>query len=440
MVNLFLYAIVILTFFAPGVPLVRGLPTIHIEDILLVLVVILGGKLSHNLFFGQHLKKLTLPLIVLVTYVFVVTVIMAAVLPTFQSLSFSVFLALGRYKAPILAAVMFALLREPRQLSRVGGLLMIMAVAEFVLTLMQQTNILGVNAWLSPLYRATMQIEVGASVNRLFGSVSNANDLGTILSVLGTLAYARFALGPGVKARVFAGLTAALALTCCVALAGTRQGTACLLVGIFFVQVIVLLKSRRYGLSFVVTILLVLLLAVGFYYLQSNPALAQRFGVLSGKTAIGQEGSLAYRFQLWKSFFPTYGAWLLVGKGFEGLYGMEAWDSGYFNTLIVGGVPAIIALFFLNVLPGIASWRRLRIIGMDHPDAWLHLGSFGIMFPILLTGLVNNTWSTSQVMSVIAMVNVLSLAAMKIEDQEYETLEASEELALEEARTEMTPN
>jgi len=423
MKTLILYSIVILTIFAPGKYLGLGIPAFHVEDVLILLgmfAILFGGRKSVGHFLvPPHLRKLTIPYAITLTYVLLVTLLFVPLYPSYMRAS-SVTSAVGRFKPLMLLLVVFAMLSDRRRVQRLGALLVLVIFVEFFLMVCQRENYFGVNAWLNPMYKLSPLHPIGI-YGRVFGSFGNPNNLGTAISLLGTAAYAMMIYGHNRTFRLAAAVGVALALVSCVWLARSRQGTGCLLAGCFIVQMIAVLKSGRRGWGSIIAVVAIIGLIIAVVYLEADPELAHRFGLFTGRHGLTAEASLMFRLSLWGGFIDTYGGSIIFGKGMAGMMEAEVvWDSGYLTTLAFGGVPALVGLFFIMFAPPIAAWRRVKTIGFQHPDAWLHVTCVASAAPLFLANIINNTITNSRVMTVVVLVYGLSFAAMKIEDAEWE--------------------
>ena len=420
---LIVYLIVVFTLFAPGYWTGFGFPTIHVEDIIILLAVIglaFSGRRSFgDLLFPPHLRKLTIPYSFALFYVLLITVLLVPLFPP-SIITTGLFSALSQFKAMLLVFVVFAMLPRRQQVQRLGTLLILFIFALFILMFCQKYNYFGVNDWLSHRYRIGEMRYQWLEGTRVFGTLGNPNDMGTALSILGTLAFARMIYGPGRIFRILSGVAVALALICCVWLAATRQGTVCLLAGCFVVQMVAILRSGKRGWGTIGIVLAIVGLMVAMTYLAVDPRLAKRFGVLTGETALAEEGSIAARLRLWPSVIDRYSGWLVVGKGKTALtIDPTTWDSGYINILIMGGFPALMAVLAMLFLSSVWAWRRIRLQGGQHPDAWLYASATAIIAPILLANIVNNTLNNAKVMSLVVLIYAMSFAAMRTDDREY---------------------
>jgi hypothetical protein len=282
----------------------------------------------------------------------------------------------------------------------------------------QRYNTLGINNWLTPLYLGSaIEKYAGlvASGARVVGTVGNPNDVGTVLSLVGTLAMARLIFGTTALSRLLSIAAVVTMLFGCVWLAKTRQGTAGLLAGIAFLLVISMRLRGRRGWGTIGVIVMLLILFVGIYYVQADRIVAERFGIFTGQRGISDVHSLTARFRNWPRILSEDGGWLFFGRG-KNLE--KTWDSGYLNTLRAMGVPGLTAMILLFLLPSIAAWRHLRALGTRHTDAWLLAGTVATGGVLLLTSIVNSTWESPLVMGIIVLMYAPTLAVMRLEIQE----------------------
>ena len=83
-------------------------------------------------------------------------------------------------------------------------------------------------------------------------------------------------------------------------------------------------------------------------------------------------------------------------------------------------MPALLAVLVMLFRSSVSAWRRIGLQGGQHPDAWLYASAVAISAPILLANIVNTTLSNAKVMSLLVLIYMMSFAAMRTDDYEYE--------------------
>jgi hypothetical protein len=435
-----IYALILLLVLIPGWSNLTALPIFHLEDPIIVLgflVALFSGRTSlKQLAFSRHLRRFTIPYALLIAYFLLLTILLAP-LGGEQKFTYNIVSPFRSMKAFFFLALLFFLMNSRRRIHRVGSLLILLIFVEFVLMWCQKSNYLGVNYWLSPLYRGEMLKGSMLEGERVFGTFGNSNTMGTILSLLGTLAFARVIFGKDKLFRVVAAAAAVFSLVACVWLAKTRQGTFCLLVGCFLVQAIAIFKAGRRGWGSISMVLLVLGLAIAVIYLSRDAELSQRFGMFTGRVGIIDVDSLSHRLHRWPEMIRKEGGWLILGRGED--VTLPMWDSEYLRTLRLGGLPGLTFLLCAIFLPGIAAWRRLKQVGTQHDDSWLLVAGVAYCMPLFLANIVNTTWGSPMIMSTLGTACLLPLAAMKVEDREDEEYWITNTLLPEEAYEAVLP-
>jgi hypothetical protein len=291
----------------------------------------------------------------------------------------------------------------------------------------QRSNLFGINRWLTPLYRFDELTSAQLSGRRVTGVRGNPNDIGTILSILGTLALAKAVFSREAGMRRLLGFAAALAaMLGCVWLAKTRQGTVGLAAGWFIVFLASLRISGRRISGTVFLIVTILGAVMGATFMLGSGYLGERFSVLFGGGSVMQDSSIAARLYLWPQFFSEIGLWAMLGRGMSALVLETVWDSGYLYILATGGVPALTAWMVMTFGVSLRAWRYVRIRNLIDRQTWLHVTCYAILFVILLTNILNNTAHNPVVMTIIATVYALSAAARRAETENEEFFVAVE--------------
>lgn len=413
-----IYILVFGAFLVPPWRQMTALPSLRIEDPILLFLffwLLLSGRKSFGeLVVPRHFNRLSIPLLCMICYVGALTLMCIPVAPSYE-IPFRLVNVVKRLKPLLQGVVLFALLSRRKDLRALANATLILVIVEVILMYMQSHDYFGVNSWLSPMFRGEDlkgQHRVG---ERVFGSFANVNTMGTLLSVMGTISYARTLFGQG-KGRILSGIAVVLCLYGTVWLARTRQGTGCLIVGILTVQLLSMISSGRRGWGLVGMIFIAVTLVVAMGYLVADPKLSDRFAIFTGERGITEENSMAARLAVWPSMLAQKGGILMVGRGITLEFG---WDSGLFNTLDAGGIPCVVGLILLYLLPGLHSRKCYKETGIKSPFAWNHVAGWAITFPLLLTTIVNTTWSEPKTMTTIVTLYVLTLGAGKVEDIEH---------------------
>jgi hypothetical protein len=432
MKNAFLYILIFIAFFLPGIVFRTAIPSIYLHNILLValfLWMILSGRYRFGeLLYAPSFRLFSIPFSILLFYNLLLTLLLLPTVSESQYIAYNIIGAFGKFRPFLMAVVLFALIRSPVTARKLATFLLVILYMEIVLMVFQSQNLFNVNGWLSPLYRGRELRTFMARGDRVFGTMGNVNTMGTLLSILGTMAYARLIYGPGKIVRLLAGLGAGLSLVCCIWLSRSRQGTICLLAGIFFVQLISMVRSGKRGWSVVVFIIAGLGLVGLFVTLGENQELAERFGVLSGKTALTEEGSFSVRIQTLPLFWEVNGPWLAIGQG-DGIK-PYFWDSGYMDTLEKVGLLGLLMLFLMHIWPAIRSWRIMKKTPR-HIDSWLYCTGFSLCPILLLVPVVNSTWVAPRTMTTVCIVYAIVLRALyfsNVTSSENESIVSGESL------------
>ena len=415
----FAFIIVATALFIPGISNKSWMPSIYVENFLLIgvgLWLVLSGQRSiGQLFFDPYAKSMTLPYVLLLGYLTVMTVLFTTLTEPLVRIPFNLVISVSRYKPLVFLIILFPMLTRRKTIQQLAWFLIIAIFLEAGLMYCQKNNLFAVNSWLTPWYHGESEKYEGMTW-RVIGSIGNPNNVGSVLSFFATLAYARFIYGKGLLSRAVCLAAVAVALFSTVWLAKTRQGTACILAGCFAVQMFSMVTSGRRGWGAIAMVVAMVGLIAFMGYIQVDPEVAERFGILTGEKSLSESGSMQARFQAWPQFFQEEGGGFVFGYG-EQVH-KTTWDSGYLNTLRKVGIPGLTLLLMLQIVPCIRASRRLKQIGADHPDSWLHVGLVCVIVPILLLQLINTTWTTPLVMTPLVTVYCLSLAAMKVEDAE----------------------
>ncbi len=398
-----------------------SLPYLRASDVICFAVFIFLSATQFRsigrLLFSRHLRAISIPYAFLLAYLIALTALlrgMFVVQMDSATLGQCLVAVIGKARPWFIPICLFSMLTTRRRLQGSATLFIGLVFVEFAIMAMQSTDMLGINSWLTPLYFGETEARVLAG-GRVCGTMSNPNDAGTLLTVLGILAYSRAYLGRDKNLNLRAILAALLALTGCVLFCKSRQGTLCLLLGMAIVQVATLLLGRRWGKGqwALLAVMLAFLGLVG--HGRTSQILAERFGFFFGEQRITEVSSVSTRLENWRRIPEVDGAWMLSGRGYTVA---ETWDSEYFNTLRFVGIPGLLGLLGMFILPGAAAWRRAKAIGPQHEDAWVHVGGAACSIALLATMTVNGTWNSMTIMPTLMIALVLSPAAMRLEDEE----------------------
>ncbi len=415
------YLIVLLALFSPGIKISLNIPSFRPEDVLVLLTLfyfVLSGRKFSNVFLPREFGFFSRGYGLMLLYTLIVTL---AFLPIVASVKIplTVNKSLGVFRPFLLGLAVFQLVKTGRQSTRLGNMLVWSIFVIVGVMICQQNNLFGVNQWLTPLYRFDELTSAQLSGRRVTGVRGNPNDIGTILSILGTLAMAKAIFSREAGTRRLLGFAAALAAALgCIWLAKTRQGTVGLAAGWFIVFLASLRISGR-RISGTVFLLLTIIGAVaGAAFMLGSGYLGERFSVLLGGGSVLQDSSIAARLYLWPQFFDEVGLWALIGRGMSAMVLETVWDSGYLYILVSGGIPALTAWMVMTFGVSLRAWRHVRIKGLVDNQTWLHITCYAILFVILLTNILNNTAHNPVVMTIIASVYAMSAAARKAEAED----------------------
>lgn len=429
---LMFYFIMVLAFMAPGLP-IPGLATIWVTDILLLLVftwrIISPPQMSEQYKFYIH-STLMIPLYISYVWLTLVTIITLSATPE-APLGLTVFSLLGRLRPLFFLWLMSPYCDDRQKLFKIFRFLMVLFALQFFVVCCQKFNIAGVNIWYTPRFRI-LDVFVDESYllgGRTIGSIGNPNSLGTFMSVFAMLGYSVYAFGSGYR-RWIGFLVAVIAFIVCVFFASTRQGALTIILGCGLLSVVALFIGK-FGRLIFAMVLVMLSLPIFLFYLTQDYSLFERFGVLRGQTGVTEVSSVQVRLQLWPQFFGEYGLWVLIGKGMAGMIASTTWDSGWLMLVVGGGLP--LAMFYL--------WWLLRVSRAclkalpyreNAPDlTGFLLAGLSTAFIVMLTNLVNNTYSDTKIALIVGMIFMLSLsAAYQLIYGDYEFLNSCESEAL----------
>lgn len=419
--RLLLYVIVLSILFVPGFYIRLGLPNIHPEDILILIAaaVLAFRPRQQPMLTPQYAKGLTIPYLTFLLYVLAITLLMS---PFIQGgsllITASVVSVVGMFKPLLLLLVIVALRLGPADTRKIGSLLVLAMTLELTIMYLQQYNHFGVNEWLTARYRPEETSVIYLSGNRVFGTFGNPNDLGTALSLIGTLAFARALFGPGKGMRVASGTIAAVTMVWLVWLAETRQGTACMLGGCLMVLLLSMILGGKRSAGVVVGVGVFFGLIAGIAAIEATPALAGRFGLFTGQTTLGGEDSFMARVYHWPVVIKELGGYILFGKGMLELVIVRTPENGFLTAVILGGFPGLVLYVFMIFAPCVAAWRRLKANGLAHADTWIHAAAWASFVPLVLANIPNTVINNSLVMSVYMIVYGLSFSLMLAQDRE----------------------
>ena len=405
----FIYLTTFVSLFIPGY-LVPSVGRVWPVDILFVLVIVkrLVARPQVGAEYSQlYLKHMQFPYAVMIGWFVLVTVLTFPFSPTVHATTVLIGM-LGRMRPLLFMFVLRPYLSNADRARKFGDVLLVLLGLQFLLLFAQSVNLIDINTW----YTTRVRPEgpdisyIYATGRRAIGSLGNPNDVGTFLTILGTLGWSLAVFGKGLRRWLGGGAWGA-AFFACVFMCKTRQGTLALLLGAAILTVLGIRYMRTVGLS-LVGIAIAILAPLFFSKLALDPATAERFAALRAEESVWGVSSIQARLLLWPEFLETYGAWAMIGKGMGGIMESIIWDSGWLMLLVAGGVPLVGFFIWWSLTVPQLAFRQLKNWLGRSPYAPYHAAAAALLLPMWSTNLVNNTFSNTAVM--IAWICVFSLS------------------------------
>jgi hypothetical protein len=359
-----LMLIVALTLLGPGIRLDESLPSLRIEDVLLVILLLrLLGRGHVNarlLFLNEGIRPLIIPFAILTFWVAAVSVADLIDTGLGQGSRIAIGLA-STTKGPLIAMAILVLAETKGALRRLALVCQIAVVLEVFLLLIEQWDLFGVGRILTDLYRfeaEELYLQVGG---RVVGTYGNPNATAVGLAVLCTLASAGSVFHPRRPAR--AACVGLLVLTTIAVVVSTKSRTG--LAGVVtaaLVPAAVGLADGRHRKRAVTSLVAggaILLLSLRAAPEEIAAPLRDRFAVYLGAESLAEEGSFLARRESWANILRSD---IFLGRGIGGVLAMIT-DSGYVTIIVMGGLVGL--LMYAAVVLKPVAWIASRLWHSD---------------------------------------------------------------------------
>jgi hypothetical protein len=380
--------ILILLVYAPGVYFGGGIPTFHVEDVIILAaglyaIASLMSKKAGPM--PQRVVPFLIAYILLVIWFNTVTIVGLLEGLEEKMLRISLLKAISLWRGVLFALITICLVRSRKDINIILSTLLLIGGIQAVIFVCQKFDIYGINDWLTPKYSLVVDSsEYSLKGFRTDGTFGNPNHAGVAMVPIAAVSMAIFLSPHHSFIRRIIPLAVLLGLSLSsVLLTQSRTSAA----GIFAAcGTIVLLEYRQFtrvlqviglGLGVVSIIIPIILLTEGDF--------SERFVVFSDVQQFWNDDSLSTRREMWRSGLSSLtGAELLVGKGFSGYIEVGWFDSGYVDFLYTGGILGIVtyaACCFSALKAAFAEMSRLR---PSESEMYLQTALIGIVVGILV--------------------------------------------------------
>ncbi len=411
-----LLIIVALTIFSPLLVISDNLPTLKLEDPILLgalgYLIFLKRPSFAKIFFQPAIRPVTVPVFWLTTWLLVISVLIF-MNESYGSVNSFIFPILSRLKGPILTVFIVAVIRNKKMVRIFGALLIFFLCIELAILFAQHHDLLNVHNWLTPFYRRDMDIRFAFAGRRSSGTYGNPNIASVAVAIFLTfvvssafwnrISYRSKALLMGISI---------ISVAFVIEITGSRTGLVCCLVA-FGVPLLIrmLVKGRMKGL---VTIGLVMILVqpiANIFFARSLRA--DRFLVFTSELSLLEEMNFAARIDNWGDILESMGDSIIFGKGIMALADRVT-DNSYVTVILISGLIGLILYLWLFIA---VARRFIRaVIKSDADSVVLHYATIGLSCLVvsLVAGMTMSIDSNARLFSTFMIVIGLCLAAIRI--------------------------
>jgi len=411
---LMLTVVCVMTMISPVIVVRAYLPTLKLEDPILVLMLIYLVARRHpaggGALWGRAIRPFSLPLAILVVWLFLVELFAGFPVVDISRAVGAFSAVLSTMKAFVLAVVIVGFVKDLRALRVLTWVVLLMLVFEVAVLYAQYNNLFGVHAWLTPFYRRFQAERFAAAGGRTAGTYGNPNVAGVAVAVMSGAAVATAVFGKGIVRRLLAFAAAGAATVVVTRYTGSRTALACCLIAFAMPVLLALLRKGFRGRGVVLGTCLLALGVVGAAILEGSE-LFERFSVffLGG---VLEERSLLARIINWQQLIAQVNPYLVTGLGTMEIGGVVT-DSGYVSLIFKGGLIALSLFIWFLAWPAKAIFGERRPNDMPIRDIVIAASITGIAI-VTVSSLTLSAYTNNRLFATVAIVTAMGLALRKI--------------------------
>lgn len=413
--KLFLVIIIVFTILGPGIKLDPSLPSLRIEDCLIVALltkIILRDRYSiNNLWMSPNIRLLMVPFIILSLWIGLVTII-NMLTDGFMLAPKAIIYFATTLKGPLICMLIVYLCNEHDSIRLLVRTSLICMMLQIVLLSIQYYDLFGIGNWLTELYREKIEerhLRLGA---RTVGSYGNPNASAIGLLILATLASAKSVFHQSKLIKVLNAALLLLTGAAIVVFTGSRTGLAGFLtITIIPVVVGIILRKRR-ARAFIYLAVMSAIIIMLFDILASEFAyLTDRFAVFKAAESLQANISFSTRQESWADILNSMELEIITGSGIIKVLNLIT-DSGYITVIALGGFIGLVLYLFVILSPMFRMIFLLKHNIIKYNDYDLIISGISSSIALLVCSIAIAFYGSTRIWATYCVIIGISLAAL----------------------------